>query len=136
MDINVRIDNYIFNSRAVGIIIDNNRILFQKKVNDKYWALPGGKIKVFETGEDAIKRELMEELGIDECSVVRMHSISENFFEFSGDKYHQYIFSYIVNISKDSYIYENDVFNSKEEKDLIYRWFNLDMLDSSLIKPD
>ena len=62
-DINVKIYDYILNCRAVAIIIKNNKILFQKRKQDKFWALPGGKIRIDETGEEAIKRELNEELG-------------------------------------------------------------------------
>ena len=36
MDINVTLGDYILNCRAVGVIIDNNKMLFQKKEKDKY----------------------------------------------------------------------------------------------------
>lgn len=132
MDINVRIDDYILNCRAVGIIVKDNKILLQKKICDKYFALPGGKIKVGEFGEDVIKREIMEELNI-ECCVNRINSVCENFFSFNGDRYHQYIFSYVIEIDNDSYVFNNEKFN---RDDLIYRWFLIDEIDRSLVKPD
>ena len=110
MDINVKIDDYILNCRTVGIIIRDDKILLQKKLDDKYFTLPGGKIMVGETGEDAIKRELMEELNI-ECCVNRINSVCENFFSFNGNRYHQYIFSYIINIDNDNYVFKNEKFN-------------------------
>lgn len=48
-DINIRIEDYILNCRAVAIIVNNNSILFQKRKQDEFWALPGGKIRVGET---------------------------------------------------------------------------------------
>lgn len=136
MDINVMVGDYILNCRAVGIIINNNKILFQKKEKDKFWALPGGKISVGDTGEITIKREIFEELGIN-CEVERFHSVIENFFSFDNDKYHQYIFSYVLGIDKDSYIFNNDEFMGIEEnKKIMYKWFKIDELENSLIKPD
>ena len=135
MDINIKLGDYILNCRSVGIIIGNNKILFQKKISDKCWALPGGKIKIGETGEDAIRREMNEELGISLCNV-KIHSVSENFFEINGVKYHRYIFSYILDVNKNNYIFNNEEFNGLEKNDLIYKWFDIDELDRTLIKPD
>lgn len=135
MDIDIRIGDYIFNCRAVGIIKDGNRILFQKKINDKYWALPGGKISVGETGEGAIIREIDEELGI-KSKVYRVHSIIENFFFNGNDKYHQYIYCYLLEIEKDCYIFDKEEFMDIEGKNIIYKWFKINELDSSIIKPD
>ena len=42
----------------------NNRILFQKRKQDEFWALPGGAIEVTERGRDVVKRELEEETGV------------------------------------------------------------------------
>lgn len=136
MDINVTLGDYILNCRAVGVIIDNNKMLFQKKEKDKYWALPGGKISVGDTGESTVKREILEELGIN-CEVERVHSVVENFFSFGDDKYHQYIFCYILNVDKDNYIFNNEEFMGIEEnKRIMYKWFDIDELSNSLIKPD
>ncbi|HLB42615.1 MAG TPA: (deoxy)nucleoside triphosphate pyrophosphohydrolase [Gammaproteobacteria bacterium] len=52
----------------VGIIQNENKILVaQRPFAKPYggdWEFPGGKIEVNETNEDALKRELHEELGI------------------------------------------------------------------------
>ena len=133
MDINVKIGDYVLNCRAVGIIRNGNKILFQKKENDKYWALPGGKIAVGDTGEVTIKRELQEEIGID-VGVIRVHSIVENFFSFDNDKYHQYIFCYLLSVNKDSFIYEDEEFEGIENKGIIYRWIDINALE--MVKPD
>ncbi len=50
------------------ILNRNNEILLQQrnKAPEKgYWSIPGGKVEMFETIEDAIKREVKEETGTD-----------------------------------------------------------------------
>jgi 8-oxo-dGTP pyrophosphatase MutT (NUDIX family) len=60
----------MINSVAAILIGKKNRFLLQKRddVNDiyfpGYWGLFGGKIENFETSEDAIRREIFEELGV------------------------------------------------------------------------
>lgn len=58
--------NFIFVS--ICLLKKKNKILFCKRPFKKYfggyWEFPGGKLKRNETFEDAIKRELFEELGI------------------------------------------------------------------------
>jgi 8-oxo-dGTP diphosphatase len=54
---------------AVGILVrTDGHYLFTQRPSDKsyagYWEFPGGKLEPGETIEQALKRELMEELGI------------------------------------------------------------------------
>ena len=59
---------------VVGLICKNGKVLLGLRPNESpikhpqimagYWEFPGGKIKWRETLEDALKRELKEELGI------------------------------------------------------------------------
>lgn len=51
-----------------GILLQDNKILIAERPQHKpysgYWEFPGGKIEANETGEQALIRELHEELGI------------------------------------------------------------------------
>ena len=135
-DINFRIEEYIVNLRAVAIIVNDKKVLFQKRKQDEFWTLPGGKIRVSETGEETIIRELSEEIGVNNCFVERMHSVSEYFFEFGEDKYHQYILAYVVKVN-DNDILSNIEFEGLEKNEnLIFKWFDIDTINEAPIKPD
>ena len=53
---------------CAGILRRGNLILIGQRAEKKYnglWEFPGGKIEMGETPEECLKRELLEELGID-----------------------------------------------------------------------
>lgn len=64
---------YIFNIRITGILIENNEILLvQQKLRDKRnWSLPGGRLERGETLSQGLIREMKEETGLD-VEIVRM----------------------------------------------------------------
>lgn len=135
-DINVRIEDYIVNLRAVAIIMNNNKILFQKRKQDEFWALPGGKIKAGEPAKETIKRELKEELGVTNCNIERLHSVAEHFFNFGEDKYHQYIFSYIVKINNNDILNNIEFEGIEQNENLVFKWFDIKNIKNAPIKPD
>ena len=62
---------------VTAVIINNNELLVLKRKEDPFkgmWDLPGGFINEGETPEEALKREMKEELGIDEGKPVFMRS--------------------------------------------------------------
>ena len=137
-DINVKIQDVLLNVMAVAIIVHDNKVLFQKRKQDKFWALPGGKIRVGEKSEDTIKRELKEELELNSFNVERCNSISEYFFTFDNTLIHQYIFSYVVSVDNDEWILkEKSEFEGKEKNEnLVFKWFDINSLENAPIKPD
>ncbi len=65
--------DYIFNIRITGILLENNEILLvQQKLSDKRnWSLPGGRLERGETLSQGLIREMKEETGLD-VEIVRM----------------------------------------------------------------
>ena len=136
-DIRLMIDDVKFGARAVGVLIKNNKILFQKKKSDKYWALPGGAIGVLERGKDVVIRELEEEIGLTNVKVVRPLWFVEYFFKFDNLDQHQYIIGYLIDIDDNSKILNKDIIEGIEEgKNIIYKWIDISDIKDAPIKPE
>ena len=71
---------------VIGIIIDaENKVLLNKRKKNTtlsgYWEFPGGKIKPNETPDQALSRELFEELGIKIVATDPLDSIEYQYAE-------------------------------------------------------
>lgn len=53
--------------RVAGMVVIDGKMLFvsHKKDNREYWLIPGGGVEFGESVDDALRREMKEELGID-----------------------------------------------------------------------
>ena len=137
-----------FGFRVAGILLKNNKILLQSDNLIDFWTLPGGSVKLFESSEEALKREFLEEMDI-EIEIVRFLWVVENTFAFDNIKSHGIGFDFIVKpvewqnkldldefsgIEKDFAIEGTRYENVKNLK-LKFRWFDLSELDSITIKP-
>ena len=69
---------------ARAILIKDEKILLVKHTYQNSWFLPGGGLKSNETYEQAIRRELKEEMGIS-VSDLKLHGIYNNFYEGKSD---------------------------------------------------
>ena len=68
-----------FRYRAAAIIVEEGCVLFAGNEIDDYYYSIGGGVHMGETAEDAVKREVFEETGV-QYEVERLAVIHENFF--------------------------------------------------------
>lgn len=90
-----------FRYRAAAIIIEDGDILFAKNEKDSYYYSVGGAVKIGESTEEAVRREVLEETGVT-YEIERLAFIHENFFEGNGGtlkkgvKCHEVCFYYLM----------------------------------------
>lgn len=68
---------------GAGIVLNENGEVLMVKANDAGWVFPGGQVEVGENVIDAVKREIMEEAGI-EVEVGEVFCISSNTRKYPG----------------------------------------------------
>ncbi|WP_121615320.1 NUDIX hydrolase [Virgibacillus halodenitrificans] len=113
MDATFKLENAVFNYRVAAIMLEKNHLLLHKQVNDNYWSLPGGRVKVLEDSQASIKREIKEELDFN-IKVDNLVWITENFFEYDQRNYHEIGLYYHVSLQEGSYTLEK-AFTGKRE---------------------
>ena len=136
MDLSVVLNNQKLNIRACAIIIHDNKLLVHNNVNESHVALVGGRVKIGESSEQTIRREIMEEMG-KKIEIIEYVSTIENFFEADDMPYHEIMFVYRVDFKneEDKKIIET-IHNVEGEDELRYDWIDLDKINEYPLKPD
>ena len=91
-DFRTKIGSTVFGVRATALIVKDNR-LFVIEDEDGCYTI-GGAIQVNETTEDAVVREVKEELGVT-STAGPLAFVVENHFEQAGIHYHNIEFHYL-----------------------------------------
>lgn len=101
MDLTFRTARGRFNYRVGAIIIHDGRILLMKNEESPYLYSVGGRVHFDETTEEAVIREVYEEIGI-EMSVERPLFFQEQFFdeEVTGEHVHEIGVYYLMQDSE------------------------------------
>ena len=90
-------DEYICELRTVAVLVKDNKILVQKDRNGNEYALPGGHVKIGETLENGLIREIMEEIGVKiKCN--RLLWSEECFWEWNEKQVHNIAFYYLIEL--------------------------------------
>lgn len=135
MDISVMIDNIKFNYRVATIIKNNNKILLHKSKEDNFYAIPGGRIMIGETSENALKREFIEEIGA-KITIKDYLGTVENFFEYNGKKYHELMIVYESTFDSNSNFYKEEKIRGLEENGKIeFIWKTIDEIKQLDLRP-
>lgn len=135
VDLTLSTKNGIFNHRVAAVIIENNKILAQKNNAENEYYLVGGRVKFGENTQNALKRELKEELNIT-VNDFKPLWINEAFFIEKNKKFHEICMYYFVDISKTNFNCFEDVFQTQENnRTNTYQWLDIDNLDNITLYP-
>ena len=126
-DFRTKVGNTVFGVRATALIVQNRKLLVTKDKNQYYTI--GGAIQVNERTEEAVVREVREELGI-KAQAGQLAFVVENRFEEDGVNYHNIEFHYLVDLLEDA-----PLIMQEDEKSQPCEWIDLDKLEDIQLVP-
>ena len=126
-DFRTKLDNTVFGVRATALIVEKSKLLVVED-EDVFYTI-GGAIQVGERTEEAVVREVKEELGV-KAQVGQLAFIVENRFEQAGVHYHNIEFHYLVDLLEDA-----PLTMQEDAKPLPCSWIALDDLQTVDLKP-
>lgn len=137
MDISFNQENQKFNYRVCAIIISENKILAMHDERSPYFYLPGGRVKMGETAEQAATREIWEELGIT-LKIARPLWLNQTFFteDVEGIRYHELCIYFLMDISNSDLSKRGNSFTRTEDKHThTFEWLKFDRLKDEYFYP-
>jgi 8-oxo-dGTP pyrophosphatase MutT (NUDIX family) len=126
-----------FNYRVAGVILHHGRVLCQYETERHFWFLPGGRAELGESSLESIRREILEELGV-EPRIERMLFLHEMFYSFFGEPHHELGFYFLLSLPDDASMYDKDTFTLEESSEhimLTYSWLPLEQLETLPLYP-
>lgn len=104
-DLTVKVENELVNIRVGAIIRKGNKLLMVRSTKFDYYYSVGGRIKVGESSEDAVIREVYEETGV-HMDISHLAYVHENFFINDSERYlgmqtYEISFCYVMNVPAD-----------------------------------
>ena len=133
MDISYKTEKQKFNYRVCAMIIYDNKILAMHDERSPYFYLPGGRVKMGETAEQAVIRESQEELGIIP-KIIRPLWLNQAFFTEEVDElnYHELCIYFLMDITDTDLLTKGEKFTSSEG----HRTHTFEWLDFSRLKDE
>ncbi len=137
MDISFVTDEGRFNYRVSAVILNGGRILAMRDERSPYYYLPGGRVKMGERAEDAVLREVREELGI-EARIERPLWLSQAFFIEDVDRtdFHELCLYFLVDASGTDLLARGDRFPGRERHHShAFEWLPFERLKDEYFYP-
>lgn len=137
MDISFKLENQKFNYRVSAIIISDGKILAMRDERSPYYYLPGGRVAMGETAEDAIIRELKEELLITP-EIIRPLWLNQAFFteEVDNISYHELCIYFLIDVTATDLLRRGDEFVLKERHHThSFKWLPFEKLKDEYFYP-
>ena len=137
MDITFDTSEGRFNYRVCAVLLDRGRILAMHDERSPYFYLPGGRVRMGERAEDAVLREVREELGID-ARIVRPLWLSQSFFNEDVVRvdYHELCLYFLVDASATDLLTRGDRFRGPELRHVHdFEWLPFERLKDEYFYP-
>ena len=119
------------------MIISENRLLAMHDERSPYFYLPGGRVKMGETAEQAVVREIWEELGVT-LKIARPLWLNQAFFteDVDGIRYHELCIYFLIDIENTDLLERGNSFTLTEGKHThTFEWLAFDSLKDEYFYP-
>ena len=126
-----------FNYRVCAVILSGGRILAMHDERSPYYYLPGGRVRMGETAEHAVLREVEEELNI-QAKIVRPLWLNQGFFTEDVDHlhYHEICLYFLMDISDTGLPQDTPRFTLTEGRHIHdFEWLEFDRLKDEYFYP-
>lgn len=138
MDITFEMEEGKFNYRVCAIIIHEEKLLAMKDYGSPYYYLPGGRVQLHQTAEEAVVREVKEELEI-ESNIIRPLWLNQSFFiqDIAQERYHELCFYFLMDVSNSDLISRGNKFLIDEgEEHHSFQWIPFEKLSETYLYPN
>ena len=120
---------------ARGIAINRERVLLFNVIGWDWWALPGGRVEMLEKSDEALKREMQEEISTN-VKVRRLVWVIENTFKPHETAYHEIGMYYLMDIPDDSIVFGAEEHSCQDGPVKVrFRWFPLAEIERLELRP-
>ena len=126
-----------FNYRVCAVIITEDKILAMHDERSPYYYLPGGRVRMGETAEHAVIREVEEELNI-KAKIVRPLWLNQGFFTEDVDQlqYHEICLYFLMNVSETDLLERGERFTLHEGQHIHdFEWLPFERLQREYFYP-
>ncbi len=137
MDISYISGGQKFNYRVCAVMVHDGRLLAMRDERSPYYYLPGGRVKLGETAEEAVLREVREELLID-AAIVRPLWVCQSFFteDVDGLDYHELCVYFLMDVRGTGLPEKGDGFTLLErEHTHRFEWLPFERLEGEYLYP-
>ena len=137
MDISYISGSDKFNYRVCALFISDGKLLAMHDERSPYYYLPGGRVKLGETAEQAVLREVSEELEIT-AAIVRPLWLNQSFFTEDVDHlhYHELCVYFLMDISQTDLLSKGDRFTLRERQHVHdFEWLPFERLAQEYFYP-
>ncbi len=137
MDISFKTEQGRFNYRVCAVITHENKLLAMHAESVPYYYLPGGRVTLHETAEQAVLREVKEELNID-ARIVRPLWVNQGFFteDVTGEQFHELCIYFLLDVSNTNLLERGSKFKGTEvHHSHEFEWLPFERLKNEYLYP-